>query len=52
MKLKDGSKVDEDELKRTGSLGVLKVGDNVQVIYGPKVSTIRTEFEEYLETAK
>lgn len=52
VKLKDGTKVDEDELKRTGSLGVVKVGDNVQVIYGPKVSTIRTEFEEYLETVK
>lgn len=44
----DGNQVDESILKQSGAAGVLKKGNNVQVIYGPRVSVIKSDLEEYL----
>lgn len=42
----DASKVREGDLKRTGASGVIKRGNGVQVIYGPKVTVIKSQIEE------
>ncbi|MCB6607782.1 glucose PTS transporter subunit IIA [[Clostridium] symbiosum] len=44
----DSARVREDVLKATGSSGVIKRGNAVQIIYGPNVTVIKAEFEEYL----
>ena len=48
----DGSFVDEALLKQTGARGVVKNGTGVQVIYGPKVTVIKSDLEHFLTTAK
>ncbi len=40
--------VSEDGLKKAGALGVVRRGEGVQVIYGPRVTVIKSEVEEYL----
>lgn len=40
--------IDEESLKGTGASGVIKNGNNIQVIYGPKVSNIRNKVDKYL----
>lgn len=47
----DAAKVDEGILKSTGASGVIKKGTGVQVIYGPRVSVIKSNLQEYLEHA-
>ncbi len=47
----DSSLVDEKMLKATGAVGVVIKGTGVQVIYGPKVTVIKSNLETYLETA-
>lgn len=47
----DANKVDEGILKSTGASGVIRKGNGVQVIYGPRVSVIKSELQEYLEHA-
>lgn len=44
----DSKKVDEDKLKSTGASGVVTKGTGVQVIYGPKVTVIKSNLEDYL----
>ena len=39
-------------LKQTGSRGIVKKGQGVQVIYGPHVTVIKANLEDYLETAE
>lgn len=46
--VKDSSLVKDDILKATGAAGVVKSGRGVQVIYGPVVSVIKSNLEEYL----
>jgi len=48
--VEDGELVDEAALKETGAAGVIKKGGGVQVIYGPVVTTIKSELEEYLNS--
>lgn len=43
--------VDDSLLKSTGASGVVHKGNGVQVIYGPRVTVIKANLEEYLETA-
>lgn len=43
--------INEKLLKATGALGVIKNGTGVQVVYGPKVSVIKSNLESYLLTA-
>lgn len=45
----DEKKVDEGMLKQSGAAGVICKGKGVQVIYGPKVSVIKSNLEDYLE---
>lgn len=45
----DATKVDDSFLKATGAAGVVKSGKGVQVIYGPRVSVIKSHLEEYLD---
>lgn len=47
----DSKKVKDDVLKATRAAGVIKSGSGVQVIYGPKVSIIKSNLEEYLENS-
>lgn len=44
----NSARVREDVLKATDSSGVIKRGNAVQIIYGPNVTVIKAEFEEYL----
>ncbi len=46
----DESKVNEDLLKESGASGVIKKGKGIQVIYGPKVSVVKSKLEDYLES--
>lgn len=41
--------VKDDVLKATGASGVVHKGNGVQIIYGPKVTVIKSNFEDYLE---
>lgn len=43
--------VNDAMLKATGASGVVHKGNGVQVIYGPKVTVIKSNLEDYLETA-
>lgn len=44
----DPELVDEETLRETGAAGVIKKGGGVQVIYGPTVTVIKSELDEYL----
>lgn len=46
--VKDASKVTDATLKRTGASGVIKKGNGVQIIYGPKVTVIKSQIEDIL----
>lgn len=46
--VQDSSKVNESMLRSTGAAGVVKKGNGIQVIYGPKVNIIKSDVEEYL----
>ncbi|AGK98667.1 PTS transporter subunit EIIC [Clostridium pasteurianum] len=48
VKITDLDKLDEPALKTTGASGVIKNGNNVQVIYGPKVNSVRNKVDKYL----
>ena len=44
----DPSKVVDATLKASGAAGIIKKGNGIQVIYGPKVTVIKSRLEEYL----
>ncbi|MBZ9686917.1 PTS transporter subunit EIIC [Clostridium estertheticum] len=46
----DDSLIDEKILKTTGAAGVVKKGNNIQVVYGLSINKIRTIVDEALET--
>lgn len=46
--VKDSSKIDEGLLKQSGAAGVIRKGDGVQVVYGPRVTVIKSELEDYI----
>lgn len=48
--VKEPQKVDDAALRATGASGVIKKGNGIQVIYGPKVTVIKSELEDYLRT--
>lgn len=50
VSLADSNLIKEGILKETGSAGVFKKGNSIQVIYGPKVVNIKNELEEYMKT--
>ena len=45
----DASKVVDATLKSSGASGVIKKGNGIQVVYGPKVAVIKSKLEEYLK---
>ena len=47
--VKDPSKVIEAKFKESGCSGVIQKGEGVQVIYGPKVSVIKSNLEDYID---
>lgn len=52
LTLEDPTKVDEDVLKNeTGASGVVRKGNNVQVVYGLNVTSVRKSVDEYLGNA-
>lgn len=45
----DAKLVDDSLLKSTGASGVVHKGNGVQIIYGPHVTVIKSNLEDYLE---
>lgn len=46
----DANLVRQDFLKESGSAGIIAKGKGVQVIYGPRVSVIKSNLEDYMDT--
>lgn len=46
--VEDPDLVDDALLKSTGASGVIRKGSGVQIIYGPRVTVIKSEVEEYM----
>lgn len=47
--VKDSSLVDDHTLKSTGAKGVIHKGQGIQVVYGPHVTVIKSDLEDYLD---
>ena len=47
--VKNEELVNEAELKKSGASGVIRKGKGVQIIYGPHVSVVKSNLEDYLE---
>lgn len=47
----EGSKVSESVLKQSGAAGVIKKGNGVQIIYGPRVTVIKANLEDFLDSS-
>lgn len=47
--VKNEELVNDSMLKDSGAAGIVKKGKGIQIIYGPKVSVIKSELEDYLE---
>ena len=47
----DKGLVKDNLLKQTGASGVVHKGNGVQIIYGPKVTVIKSNLDDYLESA-
>ncbi|MBQ2932292.1 MAG: PTS transporter subunit EIIC [Clostridia bacterium] len=48
--VKDSSLVDDKLLKESGASGIIKSGSGVQVVYGPRVTVIKSNIEDYLDS--
>lgn len=48
VSVKDPSLVNDAQLKASGAAGVIRKGTGIQVVYGPQVSVIKSELEEYI----
>ncbi|MDD5945008.1 MAG: glucose PTS transporter subunit IIA [Clostridia bacterium] len=46
----DSDKVKDSVLRESGAAGVIKNGNGVQIVYGPKVTVIKSNLEEYMGT--
>ena len=44
----DNTKLNEGLLKQSGAAAIITQGNSVQIIYGPKASSIKTKLNEYL----
>lgn len=44
----DANKVEEAVLKASGAAGVIKKGNGIQIIYGPRVTVIKSNLEDYM----
>lgn len=52
LTLVDSAKVDQAVLKGTGASGVVIKGAGIQVIYGPSVTIVKSNFEEFVEQVR
>lgn len=43
--------VNEDILRATSPSGIIRKGQGIQIIYGPSVAVVKSNLEDYLETA-
>lgn len=50
MTVFNGELVDQGKLKATGASGVICKGNGIQVIYGPKVTVIKSNLEDFLQS--
>ena len=48
VSVKDPTLVQDALLKSSGAAGVIRKGTGIQVVYGPQVSVIKSELEEYM----
>ncbi|MDO4943138.1 MAG: glucose PTS transporter subunit IIA [Lachnospiraceae bacterium] len=48
--LKNPDLVSEKMIRQTGSSGILRQGNSIQIIYGPNVTIIKSDLELYLES--
>ena len=48
----NSSSVDDVLLKQSGASGVIHKGNGIQIIYGPQVSVIKSNLEDFMETAE
>ncbi len=51
VSVKNINKVDKDQLKRLGASGVMVVGDNLQIIFGPKSEQLKSQMKEIMNGA-
>ncbi|MEE1200699.1 MAG: PTS transporter subunit EIIC [Christensenellales bacterium] len=47
----DGLIVDDELLKSSGAKGVIRKGNGVQIVYGPQVSIIKSNLEDYIDSS-
>ncbi len=50
VSVKNPELVNEPLLKQSGAAGVIRRGGGIQVIYGPQVSVIKSELEDYMNS--
>ena len=50
--VKNQELVSDGKLKQSGSAGIIKNGNGVQVIYGPKVTVIKSSLSDYIDSLK
>ncbi len=48
--VKNPAHVNEFMLKKSGASGVIKKGEGVQVIYGPRVSVVKSNLEDFMDS--
>ena len=48
--VKNPAHVNDSMLKRSGASGVIRKGDGIQIIYGPQVSVIKSNLEDFLDS--
>ena len=50
--VKNPEKVQDEILKQAGARGIIKKGQGIQVVYGPQVTVIKANLEDYLNVLK
>ncbi len=48
----DPGLIDDSMLRESGASGVIHKGNGVQIIYGPQVSVVKSNLEDFLDTAE
>jgi PTS system glucose-specific IIC component len=51
VSVRDPAQVSDARLKSLGASGVVRVGDNVQAVFGPLSENLKSDMEEYLRAA-
>ena len=46
----DPSLTDEGTLRQSGASGVIKKGNGIQIVYGPQVSVIKSDLEDFMDS--